>query len=191
MHVGPHRTGRLGTCAQEGDGDEVAARSAQEGVEDAVAAIAGSWTSIRATPPPAGAITPRSRSERTEEPSADTLSHSPCRGLELPKLDPCVGCEGEGRGGPRGEERREVVCGEALREEERAPAVREREGEGSRGRREEHRWEWRRETAAVGFGVFIPQLEKSEVLVPSDGYEVTCLNGLDQKNGRPRKWVST
>jgi hypothetical protein len=90
----------------------------------------GSRASIRVTPPPAGAIAPRGRSERTEEPSADALSHSPCRRLELPNMDPCVGCEGERRGGPRGEERREVVCGKALREGERAPTVREREGGG-------------------------------------------------------------
>jgi hypothetical protein len=37
--------------------------------------------------------------------------------------------------------------------------------------------------AMVGFSLFIPQLEKSEPLVPSDGYEVTCLYGLDHKKG--------
>jgi hypothetical protein len=32
---------------------------------------------------------------------------------------------------------------------------------------------------------------KIGALIPSDGYKVACLNGLDQKKGRPEKWADT
>jgi hypothetical protein len=49
--------------------------------------------------------------------------------------------------------------------------------------------------AMVGFSLFIPQLEKSEPLVPSDGYEVTCLYGhvymgWTIKKGSSGKWAA-